>query len=492
MRYQKSLAIAFMLLTQLHSSSASAGNLPQLTVSENGHYFMSGDKPFLWLFDTPWYMSQKLQRDDVDYYIAERKKQLFTGFQIFLVRSGAGFGTQSAYGDPIVTNIDNFDLNPAYFEHLDYIVNKADEESLYIAIVSANNPVHQDLNEEKAYKYGHYLGDRYSAAGNVIWVLGGDVNPNGMDAMWRAFAEGLADGTNGENSRNNDADFSTTMISYHTGSPFTSSQFWHNESWLDFNSSETWQHVQTHHGFMYNDYFKKPAKPTVMFEPAYEGEQDRALSDIVRLPFLTFLSGGAGHSYGASEIWRIGAEWKNALSWDGARSMTVIAQYFSTIEWHRLVPDEGLFAEGGNEFNVAAYLDDGKIIALVSNNSVKLNCGRIDAEKILISWLNPANGEKSGEQQRDHAAQVEVSKPAGWANGVVIIDAVRETGAQGTGRHGSLSPLHRAKTGPRSAYTLQGKKHPARRIPSRQDFGSGKPRGIIDISGRPMNVHVID
>ena len=55
--------------------------------------------------------------------------------------------------------------------------------------------------------------------------------------VFRAMAEGVADGVNGIDQQNQEADYSTTLMSYHPRKwKPNSSEWFHREPWLDFNS----------------------------------------------------------------------------------------------------------------------------------------------------------------------------------------------------------------------------------------------------------------
>lgn len=44
------------------------------------------------------------------------------------------------------------------------------------------------FNQDKAYTYGRYLGQRYKDVTNVLWILGGDRPADVVEDIWRASA----------------------------------------------------------------------------------------------------------------------------------------------------------------------------------------------------------------------------------------------------------------------------------------------------------------
>ena len=79
-----------------------------------------------------------------------------------------------------------------------------------------------------AQTYGEFLGKRYGSKG-IIWILGGDRKADGVEAIWRAMAKGIAIGVSGRE------DYSSVLMSFHPSGGGTSSAWFHNDPWLDFN-----------------------------------------------------------------------------------------------------------------------------------------------------------------------------------------------------------------------------------------------------------------
>jgi len=105
----------------------------QFSVSANQHYILKDSKPFFWLGDTAWELFAKLTREEADTYLKTRARQGFTMIQAVV----AGLDESSmpnVYGDlPLIDN-DPTKPNEKYFEHVDYIINKATEYGLNIAL----------------------------------------------------------------------------------------------------------------------------------------------------------------------------------------------------------------------------------------------------------------------------------------------------------------------------------------------------------------------
>ncbi|MEA3207394.1 MAG: hypothetical protein QOE70_451 [Chthoniobacter sp.] len=118
----------------------------------------------------------------------------------------------------------------AYFEYVDYVVDKAASLGLYVGLL----PTWGDKVNKKwgrgpeiftpgnARVYGVWLGSRYRDR-PTIWILGGDrpcETPRHV-AIYRALEEGLRDGDGGVH-----------LITYHPMGGHSSSEYVNDEPWL--------------------------------------------------------------------------------------------------------------------------------------------------------------------------------------------------------------------------------------------------------------------
>ncbi|MCD6347989.1 MAG: DUF4038 domain-containing protein, partial [Bacteroidales bacterium] len=160
---------------------------------------------------------------------------------------------------PITTPGNNPEVPGEYdfWNHVDFVIDQAAENGIYISL----HPTWGNLvsggyngslagekiifNTTNAYKYGMWLGQRYGEKDNLLWMLGGDRSAIYEHAdgiydyreVWHAMAEGLADGINSVNKQDGQADYSDILMSYHPRkwAP-NSSEWFHNDPWLSFNS----------------------------------------------------------------------------------------------------------------------------------------------------------------------------------------------------------------------------------------------------------------
>lgn len=431
----------------------------KLQVSPNGRYFTDQyGTPFFYLGDTAWRLFKQLNREEADEYLENRAAKGFTVIQAYVLR---GLNVRNVYGELPLIDKDPLRPNEAFFENIDYIVNRAAEAGLFMGlVVTYGEHVRRDetksevfkadesiFNEENAFAYGRFLGERYRDK-PVIWLFGGDRNPTGSENIWRAMAAGLKEGF-GEGQ----------LISYHgPGDPdMPSSSFWfHNESWLDFNT------IQSGHGwcvpnyrYVAGDYGLGPVKPTIDMEPSYENSRDVKYGSDRRIDghrvregaYWAMLSGAAGHGYGCCGVWEFNSEtlppdytfnysmwrgtedWHKAMDYEGAFGMGILRRLFELRPWHMLVPDLTVIASGQGEGEgriQAARAGDRSfaIIYLPLGQQVGIHMDCIAGAMVKALWYNPRNGEfiQAGKYPNGGVRAFNVPSGEGREDWVLVLD----------------------------------------------------------------------
>ncbi|HEY0057888.1 MAG TPA: DUF4038 domain-containing protein, partial [Flavisolibacter sp.] len=160
----------------------------QLRVSDNKRFLVTeGGKPFFWLGDTAWELFHRLSREEADMYLKDRADKGFTVIQAVALAELDGLHDPNPYGEVPLLNDDPAKPREAYFQHVDYIINKANDYGLHIALLPTwGDKIFKDrwgkgpeiFNLANAKVYGRWLGRRYKNKRNIIWVLGGDRNPD--------------------------------------------------------------------------------------------------------------------------------------------------------------------------------------------------------------------------------------------------------------------------------------------------------------------------
>jgi len=421
---KKQFITAGLLLCCLSVSAQKPFSNGRLKVSENQHYLVHQDgKPFFWLGDTAWELFHRLDKEEADAYLKHRSEQGFTVVQAVALAELDGLNTPNALGERPLTDNDPAKPNEAYFRHVDYIIDKAAEYGIVIALLPTwGDKVFKDkwgkgpeiFNVNNAGSYGEWIGKRYQNRENVVWVLGGDRTPR-KDSddlkVWRQMAEGIAKGTGGN---------SHALMSFHpqpNGVEMGGSSNWfHQDQWLDFNMLQdghcrdeiTYDKVS----FVYN---RKPAKPVIDSEPIYEDHPvcfnaaDLGTSnayDVRKFAYLDLFAGAFGHTYGCHDIWQMydtdkepvngpHLPWKQALDLPGAKQMAFVRKLMESRPLLDRIPDQSLVEEsnlGPSERIQATRGKDYAFVYTAAGRQFNVNTGKISGKELNAYWFDPRTG----------------------------------------------------------------------------------------------------
>lgn len=428
--------------------------LPQLAVAANHRFLVAGDRPFFWLGDTAWELFHRLDRDEAEHYFRERRRQGFTLIQAVALAELDGLGTPNRYGaTPLV------DRNPdrpdeAYWSFVDELVELADRHGLYVGLLptwgdkvtpmwAGGEPI---FDAENAARYGAWLGRRFRDRSNLVWVIGGDRpavhEANDLRPIWRAMAAGIRAGVGG-----------SALLTYHPNGGVSSSQWLHDEPWLDLNMMQSghggghdvpvWEMVE-------RDYRREPPKPVLDGEPNYEDHPvnpwpvwDPATGyyrddDVRRQVYRSVFAGACGVTYGHHSIWQFWTPerkpvnhpdrpWQEALLRPGAEQMIWLRRLIESRPFLSRVPDQSLLA--GDAGTAAAhaqatrdadgsyafvFVPDGRTIAVVVDT---LSGGALDAW-----WYCPRSGVASAGGTHERRGTLRFTPPEPGTDWVLVLD----------------------------------------------------------------------
>ncbi len=404
--------------------------LPGLQVSDNQRFLVTTDgKPFFYLGDTAWELFHRLNREDATVYLENRARLGFTVIQTVALAELDGLNTPNAYGhrplvdnDPLRPDVRDGNAND-YWDHVDFIVNKANSLGLYIGFLptwgdkwnkrGGNGP--EIFTQQNAEAYGEWLGRRYRNA-SLIWILGGDrpVETDQHRQVLRAMAQGLRKGDGG-----------THLITYHPNGGAGSAEPFHSEPWLSFNMRQN-GHVAEFTG-RYDktgfDYGRVPVKPVLDAEPLYEDhpvsfrapELGHSIASDVRRPLYWDLFGGAfGHTYGHHSVWQMFAAgkapinnplmpWSEAIGQPGAAQMQFARWLLESRPMLSRIPDDSMLVTtniptampGTGRYHFAATRDSSGSYAMVYapvGRRFAVHMDKILGSSVTAWWFNPRNG----------------------------------------------------------------------------------------------------
>ena len=408
---------ALLLLAAVVALSA-APAFP-LKVSGNRRYLVDQrGTPFLYQADTPWMLFTKLTEAEAKAYIARRKAQGFNALQVQLTgflgmtnREGelpfAGTPPEPDFAQP----------NEKFLAHVNRVVAEARQQGILLAIAPAwsgccgegwagkeKDGRWKPLNAngaEKSRELGRWLGQRYGKFDNVLWILGGDNDPNNARAEIRALGLGLKDTAPQQ------------LITYHAASTHSSTDVWpSDERWLDVSMvysyfrgfNKAWNKNQPDiYEVSHAEFTKIPVRPFFLGESTYEGEHDAWGSAVQarKQAYWCVLGGGFGHAYG-SPNWNFPKNWREVLELPGAKSLQHLRALLESRSWWKLLPDvnnvvavEGRGAFATNDYAVTALADDGSFALsyLPSKRTLTIDLTKLSGERVVASWFNPRTGE---------------------------------------------------------------------------------------------------
>jgi Protein of unknown function (DUF4038)/Putative collagen-binding domain of a collagenase len=409
--------LLFTAIALTAASLSAAEPLQAIHVADNGRCFVKADgTPFFWLGDTAWCIFNHPTPADVDLYLDDRAAKGFTVIQgcvavwDFATRRNPDGQTPFIGRDPKA-------VNDAYFTNVDSIIAKATARGLYVALLpfwTKNTRTGPFADPDGMKIYCRYLAQRY-ATNNIFWVLGGDTAGTDIQPVIDAEAAGLLEG----------AGTNKIIITYHPTGRESSSFWFHDRPWLDFNSIQSGHFIHTtNFKLVADDFAKTPAKPTLDMEPGYENITDRLVRgdtnairiqavDVRRSAYLAVFAGAAGHTYGNGEVyefyhpnaaragtpgWHANMEWQDALKLPASGQVQFLRYLIESRPMLGRIPDQTLLADGDLpvlERVEATRATDGSYAFIYSADGkpFTLQTGKLSGEKLVAWWYDPRTGE---------------------------------------------------------------------------------------------------
>lgn len=390
-----------------------------LVVSANKRFLSHADgTPFFYLGDTAWELFHRLTEEEVDRYLENRRAKGFNVIQAVILAELDGLNTPDRNGNRPLTGNDPEKPDEAYFQWVDLVVKKAEAKGLYMGLLPTwGDKVDRQwgvgpvvFNERSIATYGRFLANRYKDCPNIIWIIGGD--RNGGDAntpVWNALANAI---------RSVDK---THLMTFHPYGRHTSSKWFHNADWLDFNSSQT-GHANCSFDIFENlivgDYNRLPVKPCINMEPCYEDHPVRGNTctstawfdetNTRQALYWSLFSGAAGHAYGCHPVWQFMSplyrptgnvlnNWYDDLDLPGAGNMIHARRLFEKYDYFSRRPAPEIILTKQQVIEDMALAVRGKGYAFVylpNGNPVDIHLETLpEATTLTLQWYNPRTGQ---------------------------------------------------------------------------------------------------
>lgn len=383
--------------------------------------------PFFWLGDTGWLLFSKLSREEAEKYFTDRMEKGFNVIQVMVIHDV--MKAVNFYGDSAISN-NRIDLplvtdgnSPEnrqqydYWDHVDYLVRLAAKKGLYMALVPVwgSNVRSGRATAEQAAKYAGWLSERYRNEPNIIWLNGGDVKGSDSTQIWKTIGTKIRMTGAGQ------------LITYHPFGRTQSSEWFHNEQWLDFNMFQSGHrrydqdttglaYGEDNWKYMVSDWNKIPVKPSLDGEPSYEsipqGLHDPSQpywtdADVRRYAYWSVFAGGCGFTYGHNAIMQFHKKddtspaygvrelWEEALKAPGASEMRYLKELILSRPYFERVPAQELLAgEIGEKYDYIASTR-GKDYAFFYTwncRNISIDSKKLGWNKFSASWFDPVTG----------------------------------------------------------------------------------------------------
>jgi hypothetical protein len=430
MRIISIFLLSFFLTIRTASSEEKKNYIPwnngKLMVSEENRYLKhENGTPFFWLGDTGWLLPQRLDRDEVGYYLEQCSR---AGFNVVQVQTVNGVPAMNIYGQYSMIDGFNFkDINRkgvyGYWDHMDYIIKTAAQKGIYIGMVCIWGGLVKNgyMDEEQAKAYGKFLAERYKDDPNIIWIIGGDIRGDVKTSVWETLAKTI---------RSIDKNH---IMTFHPLGRTLSATWFNDAEWLDFNmfqsghrrygqrngdgdypieentEEDSWRFVE-------RSMAMKPMKPVLDGEPSYEhipqglhnpNEIRWKDYDVRRYAYWSVFAGAFGHTYGHNSIMQFyrpgrgaayGATipWYDALKEPGFNQMQYLKNLILTFPFFERVPDQSIIVGKNGERYDRAIATRGKDYLLVYNYTgrpMQIDLSKISGTKKNAWWYSAKSGE---------------------------------------------------------------------------------------------------
>lgn len=432
MTIKKSLFIAaFMLLATTMANAAKKTiykpwSNGKLRVSANQRYLIhENGTPFFWLGNTAWLLPERLNRDEAEYFLTKERE---LGYNVEQIQVLNAIPTFNVYGQQ--ANNKEFDFSKVskpgvygYWEHLDYIIDRAADNGIYIAMDCIWGSMIGQMDVKKAAAYGKFLGERYKDKPNIIWMIGGDILGDKSPEVWDALARAIKKYDNRH------------IMTFHPRGRTTSARWFNDREWMDFNmfqsghrrygqrngdgdytikdntEEDNWRYVDM-------SFEKKPLKPVIDGEPSYEdipqGLHDFSAPrwqdyDVRRYAYWAVFAGCFGHTYGHNSVMQFmrpgvlasfGAEkpWWEAMNDPGYKQMRYLKWLMLAFPFTEAESDQSVIAgQNGERYDrvIALRGSDFMLVYNYSGKPMSIDLTKISGNKKHAWWMNPQNGKLS-------------------------------------------------------------------------------------------------
>ena len=401
-------------LGQLRVVSRPLATYPLKVVHTAGNYYLADQNNVAtWLqAEAPWSLISQCTNTDIDDYLASRFNIGVNAILLELI--------EHKFADHAPNNIDNVapftganftTPNSTYFTRADYVVAQAARygmtvfmDPLYLGFAFGDEGWAQEVKVASTadmQSWASFVGNRYKTSPNIVWVVGGDVDPRGdatIQARTSDFAVQLA------------ATDTNHLITAHNNGTSLGTDSWSGATWLTLNT--VYAHPIDINGLSQSAH--AIAKPYVEIETYYEGEHSTTAQTQRSNAWWSALSGNSGFFFGNWPLWNFGAsaassfgdgstnaDWHQNLNTPGARGQKNAADLLRPRAWQDMVPDfshtfviSGYGTLGTSGYVGSAITPAGTLgmIYTPGGTTFTVDFSQFTAT-VSQTWVDPSNGQ---------------------------------------------------------------------------------------------------
>lgn len=415
-----------------------------LKTGPQGRYLCHADnKPFFWLGDTHWHFAlhEKFDESNDPRFESQFKaivdRRVNQGFNVYQCNFHCEAAPREGTEDLYFTK-----QNGTLVPKITFLQNDLDKKMQYLAnngfciaaglswFISAFAPDAENYYADAA----RYIIARYGAY-PIIWTLAGEVGGYSAEMrrhcieFWRKIAKII---------EANDCYGHLQTAHYTNERPFA--DYYQNEDWFDFTLNQAGHgdypidvRPFKHHRTNY------PSKPFIESESMYEnvltleanGRRHATPFMVRRVAYTAIQAGACGYTYGAQGMWHLQWEapapnapslgfgafdpWFVAIDFPGANQMTILKEFYESVQWHKLKPlsRHYILQGGANGYVITLNEDDLQslfmpcctadedmqtIVAYYSESKTfrtRTGFKSLTCAVYTAFWFNPENGEKT-------------------------------------------------------------------------------------------------
>ncbi|MEO8657492.1 MAG: DUF4038 domain-containing protein [Bryobacteraceae bacterium] len=374
-----------------------------LLTQSGAHFLLTGDAPHS--------MFVNLSVQDAATYISNRASHGVNALWVQVLCNGytAGRSDGSTY-DGILPFTDPSDIstpNESYFARIDSMIRLAGKYHMTVFLDAFETGGWMGFLEAqgntKAFNWGAYLGNRYKAYPNIVWITGNDFQTWNTSSIDNELIKNIMAGIASVDSSH----LQTLQLNYDASgsldNPLT-------VPYVALAGAYTYLPTYAEVLIQYN---KNPFQPLYLQEAHYDGETvggccgETGTPNILRRQaYWSLLSGAvAGQMYGSS-IWTFQPGWRSKMDTPGIVQLGVWKAFATSHAWYDLVPDQfhttvtagfGTYsfygALGTNDYVTAARTPDGKTVLAYTPVSHTLTVDMTQMRgPVVARWFDPTNG----------------------------------------------------------------------------------------------------